>query len=155
MEKTLRKTYLTLLLPVIAGFIFVYLGRVSHLLDSPRTAFMPLLASAIFIVAAVCAVAVPVFMRALFAHRLREAHRASAEQLLTLERNILRVALVAPYMGLAGFFFAIPKFHLAGTFLAALYALYYHYPSRRRIAFDKRIFRVTEASSPQSRSKRQ
>jgi hypothetical protein len=36
----------------------------------------------------------------------------------------------------------LPRFHLAGTIIMALYALYYYYPSKRRIDFERRIFRV-------------
>ena len=54
----------------------------------------------------------------------------------------MRVALVTPYLTLAGYWLALPKFYLSGAVLMTLYAGYYFYPSRRRLEFDRRIFRV-------------
>jgi hypothetical protein len=36
----------------------------------------------------------------------------------------------------------LPRFHLAATIIMALYAVYYYYPSKRKLKFERRIFRV-------------
>ena len=52
------------------------------------------------------------------------------------------VVMATPYLALAAYVLAVPRFYLAGTVLAMLYAMYYHYPTTRRLIFDRRIFRV-------------
>jgi hypothetical protein len=50
--------------------------------------------------------------------------------------------MVVPYLALAALAAGRPGFHQTGIFLAVFYALYYGYPSRGRIDFDRRLFRV-------------
>jgi hypothetical protein len=50
--------------------------------------------------------------------------------------------MATPYVALIAQILQLPRFHLAGTIVMALYAVYYYYPSMRRIEFDRRVFRV-------------
>jgi hypothetical protein len=50
--------------------------------------------------------------------------------------------MITPYLALPACLFELPKFHFTGTVLMALYAAYYYYPSKKRVDFDRRIFRV-------------
>jgi len=43
---------------------------------------------------------------------------------------------------LVAYLLEFPRFYLAGTVLMALYAVYYYYPSKKRIQFERKIFRV-------------
>lgn len=43
---------------------------------------------------------------------------------------------------LTAYALAVLRCYLAGILLATLYGLYYHFPSRQRLVFDQRIFRV-------------
>ena len=87
-------------------------------------------------------IALPIFFRTLFAHNVRQEKSISETDLLRFERTFLCIALVTPYIALAGYILELPRFHLGGTVIMALYAVYYYYPSERRIRFEKRIFRV-------------
>ena len=102
---------------------------------------MAVVAPAIFILTAVFAVAGPILLRSSFAHRHRNQHSLSPTELFTFERRLIGISMVAPYLALIASFLQLPRFHLAATLLMALYAIYYHYRSQKRIVFDKSIFR--------------
>ena len=86
--------------------------------------------------------ALPLLMRTLFANKHHREKGIPENVLLKFERRTMLLALVAPYVALAAFVLAIPRFHLGGSILAGLYAVYYFYPSRKHIQYERRIFRA-------------
>jgi predicted RND superfamily exporter protein len=144
MTGELKKTYFMLLAPAVVGFIALFCIRSFHSLDLGPFQFRGVLAAALFILSVVFAIALPIFLRAFFAHKVRDQKSVSEGELLQFERTFLYIALITPYVTLAAFFFAIPRFYCAGTVIMALYAVYYYYPSERRIQFERRIFRARQ-----------
>lgn len=108
---------------------------------------MAIVAPAIFILAAVFAIAGPIFYRSLFSHRHCHLVKVSLLVLYQFERNLIGMALVTPYLALVGYVLQLPSFHLAGTLLMALYAVYYYYPFEERIRFDGKLFRTGDLMS--------
>jgi len=102
-----------------------------------RTAGIVLFAGAVLF-----AVGLPVWIRAAFANRVRMQHRVGETDFTGFQSRLITAALVAPYLAAAAVALPLDAFYQAGTVLAALYAVYYQYPSQRRIAFDRRLFRV-------------
>jgi len=96
----------------------------------------------IFILSAIFALALPIFYRTLFAHRRRHLIGIVPAELFKFERNLIGMTMVTPYLAMVAYLMGLPRFHLAGIILIALYAVYYYYPSRKRITFEERIFRV-------------
>ena len=96
----------------------------------------------IFILCIALAIAFPIFYRALFAHKNRDVISVSDEKLLKFERTLINVVMVTPYLALVAYFFELPRFYTTSAILIGLYAVYYFYPSKTRIAFERRIFRV-------------
>jgi len=142
MTQDLKRTYFIFLLPAVVGFVFVFVLRHFHLVrwDIPQ---FPRVIPAIIFIASVCfAVALPIFYRTLFANKMRHQTRTSEGDWLKFERNLLYIAMITPYLGLIAQILQLPRFHLAGSIIMALYAVYYYYPSKKRIAFERRIFRV-------------
>lgn len=144
MTGELRKTYFMLLMPAVVGFIILFFIRSFALLDLGPFQFHGVLASALFILSVIFAIGLPVFLRSLFAHKVRDKKNVSKGDLLKFERTFLYIALITPYVTLAAFLFEIPRFYCAGTVIMALYAVYYYYPSERRIQFERRIFRARQ-----------
>jgi hypothetical protein len=142
MVNEIRRIYFTLLIPAIAGFIVISIVKRFNLLEVGRIAFQEIFAPLVFVLSVVFAIAWPIFFRTLFAHKMRQKKRVSEVDLIKFERNFLYIALVTPYLTLIAYLFEFPRFYLAGTVLMALYAVYYYYPSKKRIQFEKRIFRV-------------
>jgi len=142
MTQKLRKTYLILLLPAVSGIIIIFLAKTYNYLPLGQLEFLGVTAPFIFILSVIFAVALPIFYRTLFAHRVRHLKNISENNLIKFELNLLYIALVTPYLTLIAFLLELPRFYLAGSVLMALYAVYYYYPSQKRIRFEKRIFRV-------------
>jgi len=142
MTPDLKRTYFTLLLPAVAGFIAVFALQHFQLVSFNIPQIPPILYPIIFIASVCFAVALPIFYRTVFANKRRHQTRTAEEDWLRFERNLLYIAMVTPYVALIAQVLRLPRFHLGGTIIMALYAVYYYYPSRRRLKFERRIFRV-------------
>jgi len=142
MDADLRRTYFLLLLPAVFGLLLTWGLQYFHIFEP--AAFRPplLLAPLLFVLCGVFALALPIFYRTLFANRMRSRQSTPEAEWFRFERNLIFIALVTPYITLAAQVLQLPRFHLAGTILMTLYALYYYYPSRKLLDFERRIFRV-------------
>ncbi len=142
MTHDLKRTYFTLLLPAVAGFILIFVLQHFHLVSFEIPQIPSVLSPIIFIVSVCFAVALPIFYRTVFANKRRHQTNTAEDDWLKFERNLLYIALASPYVCLIAQILQLPRFHLGGTIIMALYAVYYYYPSRRRIDYERRIFRV-------------
>lgn len=97
----------------------------------------------VFIVSTITAIAGPLFLRTLFAHTVREQQKVTFTAFLSFQRRLLWVSQTTPYLAFVAVLCDFPRFFAAAIVVMGLYALYYYYPSQRRINFDKKIFRVT------------
>ena len=95
-----------------------------------------------FVLAALTSVAAPLMVRTLFAHSLRSNANTDAQSFLKFQQRLLLTALLTPWLAILAMVFEFQKFYASSIVLMALYAAYYYYPSERRIAFDRKIFRV-------------
>ncbi|WP_320040426.1 hypothetical protein [uncultured Desulfobacter sp.] len=96
----------------------------------------------LFTGAAVTAIAGPVMIRVLFAHKVRQKSRVSQALFLTFQRRLIMVSGITPYLALAAVWNKFSEFHACGIILMALYAVYYYFPSQKRIVHDIKMFRV-------------
>ena len=142
MTPDLKRTYFTLLLPAVAGFIAVFALQHFQLVSFNIPQIPHILYPIIFIASVCFAVALPIFYRTVFANKRRHQTRTAEEDWLRFERNLLYIAMATPYVALIAQVLRLPRFHLGGTIIMALYAVYYYYPSKRRLKFERRIFRV-------------
>ena len=141
MTASMQKRFTIMLAPALVGLAGVWLLRMLGMIDPIRPAgdtWAPIL----FVLSVVTAGAAPILIRTLFAHRMRHQHHISEDAFLRFQRIQILVVMATPYLALAAYILAVPRFYFAGTGLAMLYALYYHYPTTRRLVFDRRIFRV-------------
>lgn len=144
MDGMLKKTYVLFLIPAAIAFVVLTLMKASSVLNPGDISYPPIVAPFIFFLSAVFALAAPIFYRTVFAHSVRDMKTTTAHELLIFERNLIRIALITPYMGLVAYMLDFPNVYFGGCILMSLYALYYFYPSQARLAFEKRIFKVRE-----------
>jgi len=142
MSKELKKVYLTLLLPSISGFALACWAKTYDFIEINSLDFIAIAGPLIFILGIVLAIAFPIFYRALFAHKNRDLINVSEKQLLNFERTLIYVVMITPYLALTAYLLELPRFYTASAVLIGLYAVYYFYPSKTRIAFDRKIFRA-------------
>ena len=142
MSRELKKAYLTLLLPSILGFTLAGGAKVYDFIEIGSDNLTQIAGPLIFILCIALAIAFPIFYRTLFAHKNRDLISVSDKKLLKFKRTLINVVMITPYLALLSYFFELPRFYTASAILIGLYAVYYFYPSKTRIAFEKRIFRV-------------
>ena len=146
MRDRLIMVYYLWLAPAIAGFIGVYLSRYVHQPPLIPVRCLTLIAPAIFILTAFVAIAGPILLRSFFAHQQKNHSKTSQTVLFKFERMLIGISMIAPYLALVAYYLQLPRFHVAGTFLMALYAVYYYYPSAKRLALDKHVYRVADTN---------
>jgi MFS family permease len=141
-DLNLKRIYFTLLLPAVAGFIAIFLMQHFHLVDWNIPNIPRAIHPFVFIISVCFAVAFPILYRTVFANKMRHQTHTAEEDWLKFERNLLYIAMATPYVCLIAQILKLPRFHLGGTIIMALYAVYYFYPSKKRIDYERRIFRV-------------
>jgi hypothetical protein len=142
MVQKLRRRYVLFMLPVVVGFAVAgCLKSCQLLLPGPLADSGPL-SQLLFVLAAGSAIAYPTFFRTIFAHRNRFSTAVRKSDLVKFECHLMGVALLTPYMALLAYALSLPDFYSLGIFLMSLYAVYFFYPSKKRIAFEQRIFRA-------------
>ena len=142
MDSRLKRLYFIILLPSILGIISGYWIKAYNLLRIGWADYPNALAPSIFILTVTFALALPIFYRTFFAYRRRHAKSISEHELIKFERNLIYMTLVTPYLALTALVLELSRFYTAGAILMGIYAVYYFYPSKRRIALDRRIYRV-------------
>ena len=142
MTDELKRTYFVFLLPSILGFTLAGGAKAFDLIEIGSADFIAIAGPLIFILCIAFAIAFPIFYRTLFAHKSRDLICVSEKELLKFERTLINVVMITPYLALIAYFFEFSRFYTASAILIGLYAVYYFYPSKARIAFEKRIFRV-------------
>ena len=142
MTDDLKRTYFIFLLPSIFGFTLAGGAKVYDFIEIGSTKFIQIAGPLIFILCIALAIAFPIFYRTLFAHKNRDLISVSDEKLLKFERTLINVVMITPYLALLSYFLELPRFYTASSILMGLYVVYYFYPSKPRIAFERRIFRV-------------
>lgn len=147
MHHPLKRIYIALMSPALACFAAVYVLRQMYPSIDISTQFNTLLAPIIFILTAISALAGPILYRSFFAHSQRHHHKVPYAELFKFERKLTAMALIAPYLALVAYSMKVPRFYLAATLIMALYAVYYYYPSHKRISFDEKIFRTGRVRS--------
>ncbi len=98
--------------------------------------------AAVFILAVAMSVALPVFLRALFAEGLRGRESTTAADYYLYQLRLLVCVCSTPYLAAAASLLMFPEFFHAGIVLAALYGCYFQYPSHKKIEAEKRLYRV-------------
>ncbi len=142
MIKELKKTYYLLIFPAVILTIIAYLlfyfkvwGGVAF---SPSRNFSIIF----FIVAITIGVALPIFLRVYFFSKLKTKHFTTQKEFIRYQKLIIKIAAITAYLAFIAAFLRMETFYFGGTVLAAIYAIYYHYPSEKKIKFDQKIFKV-------------
>ncbi|MCP3926404.1 MAG: hypothetical protein GY714_27900 [Desulfobacterales bacterium] len=141
MQKNLKNNYIFIIVPVITLFIVFGVIKEFNLVNIklPLPVFIyPL----IFILSATTSIAGPIFLRTYFANSMRNSKSVERDIFFRFEKRLLFLSLITPYLALISIVFEFPKFYSGFIVMFSLYAVYYYFPSKKRIDFDKKIFRV-------------
>ena len=141
MQKTLLKHYLKTNIPGIAAFIVLYImGK----LNIPI--FIPIhhgwIQIFMMITIALFAIVLPLWYRISFVNKMKRKTHTNETDFIKFEKNFLTIASVSVYILIAGYLLALPRIPLSVMILFVLYALYFYFPSEKRIRSEQKIFRV-------------
>ncbi len=145
-RKALFKRYLLILLP--AAVVLLGWAAFRNLATPPAPLAPETTGPAAFIGAVAFALALPLFLRDRFVKSVAKEKSVPADRFLSFELSALTVGLLSAYFAAAAYVCAVSQFHFGGSFLAALYAAYYYFPSRTRVAHEMRLFRVPSDGGP-------
>ncbi len=143
MADGLKKNYFVLLVPSILGFGVACWAKAYDVVAIPSVDLIRIVGPLILVLCIALAIGFPIFYRSLFAHKSRHLMKVSEKKLRQFERTLIMITMMTPYLALTAFLLELPRFYTSGALLVGLYAAYYFYPSKRRIALDRRIFRAT------------
>ncbi|MBN2034562.1 MAG: hypothetical protein JW836_14915 [Deltaproteobacteria bacterium] len=142
MAQGLKRIYLALIIPAISALFLAYGAKEIGLIPTNKNISLTLIAPCVFVLSVALAVALPIFIRSLFAHAMRHQKTVPEPTLIKFERRLMIISLMTPYLILPAYLLDFPNFYFTATVLMALYAAYYFYPSEKRIQFERRLFRV-------------
>jgi hypothetical protein len=142
MQKILKQQYWMMIIPAGCLFLIFGLARQLNLIHPGQFAIPGVLHALIFILSAITALAGPLFLRTLFAHSMRNETKATAKKFLAFQKNNLWISQMTPYLAFISVLCDFPRFYGGAIVLMTLYAVYYFFPSEKRISFDQKIFRV-------------
>jgi hypothetical protein len=143
----LRKTYFKLLIPLVVMLIIFYLLKILGALDNIQIGYLKLISILFFILAGIFGIAFPIFYRTLFISKLKDIRTITIEEFIRFEKRLIIISMITPYFIIMPIIFNFPNFYFGGIILFSLYAVYYFYPSKARIDFEKRIFRIKDEVS--------
>ncbi len=141
-KEILKRTYINLLLPAVFLIVLVYLGQFLNILNKEQIQSVRIVSIILFTLGALFSFALPIFLRASFVNKVKDLKQVTIDQFITFEKKLLSVVMLSPYVVFLAVIFNIPNFYLSGTVLFGLYAVYYYYPSEKRIKFERKIFKV-------------
>jgi len=142
MQPILKRQYTIIIIPALCLFLVFGLARQLNFITSGQFVISSVLHSMVFILSAITAIAGPLFFRTLFAHSMRKQSQVPAKEFLSFQKKILWISMITPYLAFIAVLCDFPRFFAAAIVLMALYAVYYYFPSQKRINFDQKIFRV-------------
>jgi len=138
----LKKIYIKMLIAAVFLLAIVYSGQLLNLLSKKQMDSVRTISIILFTLSVIFSIAAPIFLRAAFVNKVKDYKQVPFNEFITFEKQLLIVVLLAPFIVVLAVFFNAPSLYLSGILLFALYAVYYYYPSEKRIKFERKIFRV-------------
>jgi hypothetical protein len=124
----LQKFYFIILLPAVTGYVFMSILEQSDMAPD-RWPIPPVGSGLLVFSAGFLAIVLPVWFKIIF---------------VRYQKIILFYAELSLYIVLVAERFQVPRMPMLLIALCGFYAAYYFFPSKRRLEFEKRLFRVEE-----------
>lgn len=141
LTKKLIKVFVLLLLPALALFVLAYIGHRTGLrVAAPGN--LKVWGIVLLLLSVILSVALPILLRAVFHDRSARRKLVEYWQYERFQVRQMAVTLAgAVFAGLA-YLLLVPRFHLYGSVLAALYGVYSVLPARRKLAGEMKYYKI-------------
>ncbi len=144
MDKDFKKHYFKLITPTILLFLIFGVSETFHLSLLKKFTAPSFFPTLFFILSAITAIAGPLFIRTYFAHSKRNEKQVSKESFKKFQKGLMNLSMLTPFFAFIAIVSEFEKFYCASIIMFALYSIYYYFPTKKRVDFDKKIFRVNE-----------
>ena len=143
-REELKKIYLKLLYPFLILIVLIYLGQFLGIFGRVDKEFSKNISVTLLVLTALFSVALPIFYRSLFANKVKDRKSITINEFLKFEKNLIIIAMITPYFLVFTVLLNLSGFYFGTIVIIALYAVYYYYPSEKRVEFEKKLFRISE-----------
>jgi len=133
-----------MLIPALIGIIILELFKLLKISFVIKFFYLNILSPIVFVLSVFFAIGFPLFYRSFFINKIKEQKMISLQQFQIFEKDLLVITLITPYFVLITSLFKFPEFYFIAITLLAMYSCYFYYPSKKRINFEKKIFRIKE-----------
>jgi hypothetical protein len=141
LEKKLQKNYFLIVTPAIL-FIFVFYLIEKNGVQLPFAFGGKVVSTVIIILAASTSSILPIWYKLLLIKNLRNKKQVSYEEFTSLQNKVTITAAFTIYWVFPAYMYQVPEMPMLLIAFFAIYALYYYYPSKRRIDMEKKTFRI-------------
>lgn len=138
-----QKFYWIILIPAVLAVCVLALNQTFGTPFLTRQASRPV-SLCILVLTGVLAIILPLWQRIMFCRHQTGKSGTDLKIFLRFEKRFMLSGLLATYMIPLGYFCRLPQVPLFWIIIFSLYAVYYYFPSRKRIALESKIFRVLE-----------
>ncbi len=92
--------------------------------------------------AGITAIALPVFYRSYFVFKNKDKKQISPDDFMAFERLLITMALLSPYFLIVAVLINMNETANMLIALFSIYAMYYFFPTEKKMLFEMRIFRI-------------
>ncbi len=100
---------------------------------------------AILVLTALFSLALLIFYRTFFVNKIKDCKSITGYEFLKFEKELIIIVMIATYFVLITVLLNLTGFYYGAIVIISLYAVYYYFPSEKRIKFEKKLFRISEA----------
>ncbi len=141
LEKKLKKNYFIIVTPaILLIFVFFLLEKLHIQFSFPLSG--KIVSIVIIILAASTSSILPIWFKLLLIKKLRNKKQVSYKEFTSLQNKVTITATFTIYWIFPAYIYQLPEIPMLLTSFFAIYALYYYYPSKRRIEMEKKTFRI-------------
>ncbi len=152
-SKFLQKIYFFQLITavVLIGFAYILKYRFGWVNNNitPGIAVSVLITT----LSGIAAIALPVFYRSYFVYKNKDKKQISSDDFLAFERLLVTIALMSPYFLIIAVLINMNETANMLIALFSIYAIYYFFPTEKKMLFEMRIFRIKPAGKKSSPKK--
>lgn len=143
MQQQLVKVYLRLHVSGLTGFLMLYLLNHAGL---PVTINLQskILIAVLVVLAAVSALVAPLWYRIAFVRKQKNRTEVPQNVFMRFQKNFIRIGASTVYVLIVAYIFTLPGVPFLTIVLLLLYAMYFYFPSKKRIRAEKKLFRINE-----------
>lgn len=145
-KKELQKIFLNTLTPALLLIIFSELTKESSHFAISSFSTKGIIEPVLFVFSAISALAAPVLFRIRFIKKVKDKNKIDQSVFYNFEKHTLFIVLITPYFFFIASLLQFSTFYYLSIFLFSLYGAYYYYPSKKRLNFEKRLFRIKNDS---------